>query len=201
MSSIESVQLRYGRREIIVAAMAAVVLVASACSGGSTTPPGDELAATGAVQGEISSVQMEALADSVVTFEEYEQGMFRLLACVAAQGVATEGPTLAEDGKTLDYFFGSASRDDRARAEEELRIHDDCYAEHFEAVDAAYNQKDPLTQDDLDRLRPVLVECMENAGLSPPAADYALEDVVVELSLAPDGVGLPCLAMIEAFAS
>ncbi|MFJ4232781.1 hypothetical protein [Cellulosimicrobium cellulans] len=182
------------------AAVLAVLALAGTAGCGTANEPepqgGDAGAMVAAAEDQgADSRQVEALADGDVTYEEYEAAFGRYFACVEEVGSRVEDKqVVTQEGiKQLRYVVATpdGASVDLATA---------CYGTHAQAIDMYWQTENPDLVAYRERraaaLRPLLVECLEDAGAGPGDATY--EEMVDDvLGRGVDGrPGADCLATV-----
>ncbi|MEM9465950.1 MAG: hypothetical protein AAGA90_11285 [Actinomycetota bacterium] len=156
---------------------------ADVCSDVITDALGDSASsAEAAAEASTSPEQELALADDVVTFEEYEAAMARLAACSAAVGVEIT-PTYSEAAGQFSYELAT----EVPGVIDPLIAHDACYEWHVAKIEAAYvtesTRSVPTQAPEIDEVASVLdpIELGPDEWLFPSELPAGLEfDVAVD---------------------
>lgn len=170
------------------AAIAALVVL-TACGEATETTDGesesqyvvnlDELKSRGA-----DDVQIAALTDGTVTFEEYETAFSRYSSCVASAGGAIEGAKLAvqEGVRQFHYTIVSPMTADGLGVDEAAdQLVQDCNGRHYEGIDIWWQTDNPHAIAYRERraaaLQKPMFDCLTEAGLRMPATS-TLDELV-----------------------
>lgn len=100
---------------------------------------------------EPSAEQQAAIADGIVTREEYEQGFRAYQACMAAAG---ESIVVTNMDSTIIGYYGIAG---------DSNVDLNCYIEHFDAIDAEWQ----MAHEDLTAKAGFLAQCLQDHGYEP----------------------------------
>lgn len=111
---------------------------------------------------EASPAQQAALADGVVTWEEYAAAVQANTECIRAKGIPVSDPQLLP-GKVLNGTAGPFSTEDEMnRASPKIL---DCNAENLNAVATRWATQNAPSPETLDPARSALRECLSKAGV------------------------------------
>jgi hypothetical protein len=186
--------LRFGYTTAAIAA--ALVLPLAACASGDPAdgeseflralPPdlgGADLTLLGSVE------QLIPLADGYLSFGEYEQAFFAMIACLESEGLSfVSEPSIDSDG-TTNTLIDAGPTDESLRQTQE--VFSACRYEHFSIVQAAWAWKTRLTEEEVNVARRHLAECLRERDIdisdipSDDELDRLMEtqpDVVIECS-------------------
>lgn len=111
---------------------------------------------------DVSGAQAAALADGVVTWEEYAAAVHANTECIRAKGIPVSDPQLLP-GKVLNGTAGPFSTEDEMnRAGPKIL---DCNAENLNAVATRWATQNAPSPETLDAARSALRECLSKAGV------------------------------------
>ncbi len=144
-----------------------LVLALSGCASAVPTEPGDASAITGAM----SEAQRSALADHVVSYDEYQDAYRRYSACVEAAGYAVE--RLGETNRVIDYRIPEAAVQDGSASV--------CYDRHFRLVDSTWQ----LSREDSSEQAAQYRDCLTAAGITPAGTLHEMYDQLVGAGIDP----------------
>jgi hypothetical protein len=122
-------------------------------NGAATTPAADSVR----IDAGIPVGQQAALADGVVTLQEYEAAVQRTLACATAAGVKVE-PTPGAGLRPTSFGFASASREELAASHKRV---DACREAHLNGIEMALAHQ-PVAADVIDQSRQLLAQCVSS---------------------------------------
>ena len=155
------------------------VLVLAGCGSSGTAPeaPPDF--------SDVPESQRAALLDGVVTYEEYRESMVHDRDCVVASGIFTTVFDVVEaDDGTLgfeaEWDSDAAGESDGMNPEVFAEIREECEAEHSQFVARAWFEQSTLSVEERDAMRPLLMGCLNDAGLplTPDARDSEFSSVI-----------------------
>jgi hypothetical protein len=100
-----------------------------------------------------------------VTYEAYERAVLATVQCIREAGMGVSGVTPVP-GRRLTYIaYGLPGEKDPRPG---LRISSECYDSHLRAIDMAWIIATQPSEQQLDRARGALAECLRAAGESVP---------------------------------
>lgn len=102
----------------------------------------------------------EMLADGSVTFQEYEESVFKTVACIRAAGIAVPDPELRFQRKYYRYDFAIPGES----SDELFPLVDGCLEKWRPIEDAWYMENQP-TENDLQKARQLLIQCLRREGI------------------------------------
>ncbi len=167
-------------RSSIAAVMATLVIIAIAVAftwRGTAHGTNERLIspADQAILSASSSAQVAAaLADGVVTDDEYQAAVKATRECLSGAGIALGDPTTTADGSVMYEYGGASAPDQHAQ---ENASYDSCYQQNQRSIDVARSFREPPSPESIEKSRVAFIACINAGGTSalavPPTTPMA----------------------------